>query len=233
MPGLAVSDAGYTFEPETTVLPAGTRTFRFRIADADGATVTRFDVEHEKELHLVAVSRDLARYAHVHPSRDDAGVWSVELPDLEPGAHRVFADFHPTGGPSLTLGVDVVVPGAYAGPPSLLPERSTTVDGFDVTLGGDLHAASASSIVVHVGSNGAPAALEPYLGADGHLVAIRDGDLAYLHVHPDDHSGAAGEVGFAVEVPSAGRYRLFFDFQVDGVVRTAAFTVDVPVAGPH
>lgn len=26
--------------------------------------------------------------------------------------------------------------------------------------------------------------LQPYLGAYGHLVALRQGDLAYLHVHP-------------------------------------------------
>jgi hypothetical protein len=42
-----------------------------------------------------------------------------------------------------------------------------------------------------------------------------------------------GEVPFALEVPSAGRYRLFFDFQVDGVVRTAAFTVDVAGMDGH
>lgn len=32
--------------------------------------------------------------------------------------------------------------------------------------------------------------LKPYVGAFGHLVALRAGDLAYLHVHPD---GAPGD----------------------------------------
>ena len=27
--------------------------------------------------------------------------------------------------------------------------------------------------------------MEPYLGAKGHLVALREGDLAYLHIHPE------------------------------------------------
>ena len=31
--------------------------------------------------------------------------------------------------------------------------------------------------------------LEPYLAAYGHLVALREGDLAYLHVHPDGEPG--------------------------------------------
>ena len=31
--------------------------------------------------------------------------------------------------------------------------------------------------------------LQPYLAAYGHLVALRQGDLAYLHVHPDGEPG--------------------------------------------
>ena len=69
--------------------------------------------------------------------------------------------------------------------------------------------------------------LEPYLGAYGHLVAIRATDHAYLHVHPTEASSPE-EVAFAVHVPSPGAYRLFLDFQHEGVVRTAAFTLDVP-----
>jgi hypothetical protein len=71
--------------------------------------------------------------------------------------------------------------------------------------------------------------LQPYLGAYGHLVALRDGDLAYLHVHPDGEPGdgrtAAGpDVTFYAEVPSGGAYRLYLDFQHAGKVHTAEFT---------
>ena len=69
--------------------------------------------------------------------------------------------------------------------------------------------------------------LDPYLGALGHLVAIRDGDLAYLHVHPlDELDGPGGPtVRFAVDVPTAGTYGLYFDFSHGDTVRTAAVTV--------
>jgi hypothetical protein len=75
--------------------------------------------------------------------------------------------------------------------------------------------------------------LQPYLGAYGHLVALREGDLAYLHVHPDGHPGdgttAPGpDVVFGAEVPSPGRYLLFLDFRHDGEVHTAPFVVDTP-----
>ena len=77
--------------------------------------------------------------------------------------------------------------------------------------------------------------LEPYLGALGHLVAIRDGDLAYLHVHPLDEADGAGgpQVRFAVEVPTAGTYGLFFDFAHGGEVRTAAIIAAATTATPR
>lgn len=66
--------------------------------------------------------------------------------------------------------------------------------------------------------------IEPYLGARGHLVALREGDLAYLHVHPESDATEGRDIRFAVEYPSAGRYRLFLQFKHEGRVHTAAFT---------
>ncbi len=75
---------------------------------------------------------------------------------------------------------------------------------------------------------GAPVTdLQPYLGADGHLVALREDDLAFLHVHPEE-GAAPGQIRFAAEFPSAGRYRLSLQFRHDGRVRTVAHTVEVP-----
>jgi hypothetical protein len=65
---------------------------------------------------------------------------------------------------------------------------------------------------------------QPYLGAGGHLVALREGDLAFLHVHPMPAGHGADDVSFAATFPTAGRYRLFLQFRHEGRVRTAAFT---------
>jgi hypothetical protein len=67
---------------------------------------------------------------------------------------------------------------------------------------------------------------EPYVGHRGHLVALRDGDLSYSHVHPLPEGGA-GEIVFHTELPTAGSYRLFLQFKLAGVVHTAPFTVGV------
>jgi hypothetical protein len=219
--GLQVSESGYTLELPASGLEPGRTTLRFAITGPDGAPVTAYDEEHEKDLHLIVVRRDFSGYQHVHPTMAADGTWTVDL-RLAPGSWRVFADFTPTGGPPLTLGTDLDVAGRYA--PAEHPGHrvSDTVDGYTVDLLGDL---DEGAVRLRVSRDGEPVTdLEPYLGAYGHLVALREGDLAYLHVHPD--GGDAGpEVPFGVEVPSAGGYRLFFDFRHEGVVRTAELAV--------
>ena len=92
--------------------------------------------------------------------------------------------------------------------------------------GGSSRAGRESELSFAVSRGGEPIRTEPYLGAGGHLVALREGDLGYLHTHPAEHGDDAA-VPFATTFPSAGRYRLFFQFQHDGGVRTAAFTREV------
>ena len=195
------------------------------IEGPDGRPVTDYTIEHDKELHLVIVGRDLAGYAHLHPTRDSDGVWTVSTPPLTPGSYRVFADFVPAGGEGLTLGADLTVPGDYQPVALPAPSSTTSVDGFDVSFDGELVAGSESELTVTVTRDGEPVTdLQPYLGALGHLVAIRHGDLAYLHVHPLEEADGAGgpKVRFAVEVPTAGTYGLFFDFAHGDEVRTAS-----------
>ncbi|MER6502147.1 hypothetical protein ABT218_22840 [Streptomyces sp. NPDC001455] len=237
--GLSVSESGYTLELDATILGAGRRTITFRVTGPDGQPVTEFVPEHDKELHFIAVRRDTSGFQHVHPVRDEKGVWTTEL-TLTPGDWRFFTDIHPaahTG--TLTLGADVAVAGAYD--PRPLPEatRTSRIGTYAVTLDGELRAGEASDLTLAVSRDGRPVTdLEPYLAAYGHLVALRVGDLGYLHVHPEgapgDGTTAAGpEISFMAVAPSAGAYRLYLDFQHEGTVRTAEFTVHAsPAATP-
>lgn len=229
--GLASSRGGYTLTPVDTALTAGTTdTFSFRITGPDGAAVTDFDVEHDERMHLIVVRRDTSGYRHVHPEMAPDGTWSTPVEVSGAGSYRVFADFKPTGGEATTLGVDVSAAGLFE-PRQHAPSRVAEVDGYRVRLDGELVPGEASPVTLTVEKDGAPVTdLQPYLGAYGHLVALRQGDLAYLHVHPEGTPGdgktAAGpEIAFVAEVPSAGGYRLFLDFRHGDVVRTAEFTV--------
>ncbi|MET0998759.1 MAG: hypothetical protein ABWX73_08615 [Marmoricola sp.] len=232
--GLMVSSGGYTLALRDPVLEAGRgRPVAFVIDGPDGP-VTSYDVEHEKRLHFIAVRRDFSGFQHVHPELAPDGTWTTAL-DLTPGAWRVFADFKPSGADDLTLGSDLSVPGRVAAAEERSGARVSTVDGYTVTLEGDLVPGEASHVQLSVARAGQPVTdLQPYLGAYGHLVALRGGDLAYLHVHPegepDDGETLPGpDVEFVAEVPSAGSYHLYLDFKHDGVVRTAEFALD---AGP-
>ncbi|KGN37103.1 hypothetical protein [Knoellia subterranea] len=238
--GLQVSQDGYSLQLlQTEYSAAGNSHIVFVIQGPDGAPVTEYVPQHEKELHLIAVRRDFSGFQHVHPEMSIDGTWSTSLA-LTPGSWRLFADTAPKGAEPLTLGADVSVAGTFA--PAAAPVadlRTAEVDGYTVNLQGDLTPGKDSALTLSVSRGGQPVTnLDPYLGAYGHLVALREGDLAYLHVHPEGHPGDGTTkpgpgITFGTTVPSPGTYHFYLDFQHKGVVRTAAFTVTAegPTAG--
>jgi hypothetical protein len=226
--GLAVSAGGYTLAPSSTTLRAGVSApFRFRIVGPDGRPVTRFAIAHGQPMHLVVVRRDLADYRHLHPTMAADGTWQADL-ELWPGAWRAFADFAASAAKgarsTVTLGVDLTVAGGDRPTPIPAPARETSVDGYTVTHEGTPQAGVIKPLVFRVFKAGEPVS---NLRAYGHLVAVREGDVAYVYVHAEKLL-LGGAAKFWLSVPTRGRYRMFFDFTVDRKVRTAAFTVAVP-----
>lgn len=223
--GLSSSLDGYVLRLDTPSLPQGTGTLAFHVLGEDGAPVTSYTPTHERDLHLVVVRRDGSGFQHLHPERDASGRWTVPLTLPEAGAYKVVVDTAPGGRiEALALAADLQVAGDYRPRPLPADSRTAQVDGYQVALAGDLVAGTQSPLVLTVTRDGRPVTdLQPYLGAYGHLVSLRDGDLAYLHTHPED--GPPGpQVRVGVDVPTAGRYLLHLDFRHGDVVRTATFT---------
>lgn len=226
--GLAVSADGYTLVPVATSLTPGVgRSFSFAVTGKDGKPLTAYVPLHDKELHLIVVRRDLTGYQHLHPTRA-VGKWSVKLAVPTAGVYKAFANFQPAGqAMPMTLAVDLMASGTFSAVPLPGPRTTTTVEGFKVEMAGDV-IVGASELTFTVTRSRKPVKLQPYLGAHGHLVALRVGDLAYLHVHPEAASGddsGGHRITFLAPVPTAGTYRLFLDFKTADVVRTAEFTV--------
>jgi hypothetical protein len=200
------------------------QTVRFRIAGEDGATVRDFDVEHEKRMHLILARRDLTGFQHLHPEQAPDGSWSADVRLDEAGSYRLFADFSHDG-EARTLATDLRVDGAADLRP--LPEPQPTAvsaGGYDVRLdASNAHPGEEADLRFTITRDGKPVDTEPYLGAGGHLVALREGDLAFLHVHPTED----GSVRFGATFPTEGRYRLFLQFKHEGRLQTAAFTQEV------
>jgi len=225
--GLAVSAAGYTLQVGPKAFEVGREeAFGLRILDKAGRAVRDFDEQHGERMHLIVVRRDLVHYQHLHPSLDADGTWSVPLVLPEPGVYRAFADFS-VGGESLTLSADLHVPGEMGLASLPDPTSVARADGYEVELdAGTPTAGAESALNFRITQEGQDVEdLEPYLGALGHLVALREGDLAFLHVHPT--GGVGPEVTFHAVFPSMGRYRLFLQFAHLGRVCTAAFTWEV------
>jgi hypothetical protein len=202
------------------------------VVEEHGDAVREFDIEHTKPMHLIVVRRDLTGFQHLHPTMRADGTWTTPVTLAEPGSYRMFADFVHDG-ENQTLAGDLNVDGPVDWQAMPAPsEIARTADGYQVRLeGGGSSAGGESELAFSVTRNGAPVDVQEYLGAGGHLVALREGDLAFLHVHPveGEHAGSAGneEIRFQTDFPSAGSYRLFLQFKHDGRVHTAAFTREV------
>lgn len=206
--GLSLEQDGYRLVAERVSLTAGrSEPYVFRILAPGGKVLRDYDVEHEKRLHLIVVSRPLDRFIHVHPQQRPDGAWTVPLALPEAGSYRAFADFT-TGGRRRTLGLDLQGEGDSLGAPEPLAR-------YDVSLHGH-----GDELEFTVRDAGNAVELQPYLGARGHLVVLREGDLAYIHAHADED-----RLAFDVPFPSEGRYRLFLQFKVGGEVETASLGV--------
>ncbi|WP_239162829.1 hypothetical protein [Paractinoplanes rishiriensis] len=226
--GLSLSSGGLTLVPSSTDFVAGQpNRLEYRVTGAGGASVTTYAVVHDKPMHLIVVRRDLTGFQHLHPAMAPDGTWGIDLTLAAPGIYRMIADFTAVVGgkqSALTLGGDLTVAGNYAPAALPAPGRQTTADGFTVSYEGTPTTSSSQPLLISVnGPDGKAAALEPYLGAYGHLVVLRQGDLAYVHVHPEEQL-ADGKPKFWIALPSTGTYRMFFDFQVGGKVHTATWT---------
>ena len=203
----------------------------FRIADPEtGAPVTHFEIVHEKLFHLFIVSQDLQYFAHVHPEFDGA-VFRLNTVLPKPGTYRLLADFYPTGG-TPQLAPKTITTAGYAMPleaaiPRLAPDLSPKrAENLEVELKLDPPqpiAGKKTMLFVHL----SPAdGLEPYIGAWAHLLAVSDDLVDTIHDHPFIANGGA-DMQFNIFFPREAAYRVWIQFQRNGVVNTVAFTIPV------
>jgi hypothetical protein len=236
--GLAIAEDGLRVVVEDPELRRGrTEPLAFRIVDERGDTVRDFDVEHTKRMHLILARRDLTGFQHLHPRQRADGAWTTNVRLDEAGSYRLFADFSHED-EAQTLATDLRVDGSADLRALPAPKRTAVSDGgYDVELdAGRARPGQEADLRFTVTKDGQPVHTEPYLGAGGHLVVLREGDLAFLHVHPTEQGHGDGannnaedddSVGFAATFPTEGRYRLFLQFQHEGRVQTVAFTQEV------
>lgn len=235
--GLSASSGGFTLVPSgATTLPAGRpASISFTIQDFRGMAVTAFQDDQTKLMHFYVVRSDLTGFQHVHPTMAKDGTWTANLAAMQPGTYRAYASFitDNSSGSAVALVLSEQFTVAGNASSTALPAASATavVDGYTVTLSGELMAGMEHTLTAAFTKNGAPVTdLQPYLDTYAHLTAFHQGDMAFAHLHPQgtvsgDHGGPT--LTFEASMAASGNYRMFLQFQTSGVVRTAVFTVPV------
>lgn len=216
-------------------------------AKSNGATITDYDVEMTKKLHLIVISSDFRSFQHVHPALGADGHCTIDLIVPALGHYLIYADGVPHGLSQQVFRFDVPFGAAAETTPALAKTPATVHTGpYVVTLDSlKLDAGETSMLVIHVTKNRQPANdLHPYLGGAAHAVFIAASDDSYIHVHPiegTDTSSMSMEMGemkglpdsakvnpammLHVAAPKAGAYKLWFEFRGGDRLYVAPFVL--------
>jgi hypothetical protein len=196
----------------------------FAVKDFFGKNTGAMQIVHEKPMHLMIVSSDLAEYDHVHPTLAPGTVFRVSHVFPHGGEYRLFADFTPSAGGSHIESFNVKVQGAGRPPIALNPAAGwiATSGSVKMTLAADKPLRAGEDIGLSMtladAKTGAPVHdLQRYLGAWGHIAIISQDTQDFLHVHPQEESPAG--LPLAPGTPSPATIRTFAGFRRPGIYK--------------
>ncbi len=223
-------------------------------------TVRDFELTHEKKMHFLLVSEDMTWFSHEHPDLGADGVFRLRTTFPRPGRYHLYADCTPADGDNQILPMSFTVDGegkaivAASAARPLIPDTTLTRRVGDLSVSvavqpKTLRREQAAILTYTIrDSAGRPVRdFEPYLGAMGHLMAIRQDGKEIVHTHAL-HAVAPGanisEEGglrltsamstskgpafsFKITPPTSGLYRVWAQFQRRGEVLTVPFTFRV------
>ncbi|MFZ6010559.1 MAG: heavy metal-binding domain-containing protein [Bacteroidota bacterium] len=205
------------------------------------------DIQHGKKLHLIVVSKDLSYFDHIHPEFQSSGSYDITVLPKDKdysqgrfanetrfekgGDYILFVDYLPTGASHQLERIELNVAGTPYAPAKFTTEKTTgKTDGYDVSIvpdGGKFFSEGTMHIAGIIKKDGKeiPAdQFENYLGAKAHVVVISEDTKDYLHVHPEV---VAGRLDLHTSFGRPGIFRGWMQFQTNGQVHTADFTIKV------
>jgi hypothetical protein len=220
--------------PET-IAPNAPIPLEINIQDATGQSIDKFDVAHEKLMHLIVVSDDLQFFAHLHPDYRDKGRFAVAATLPKAGEYTLYSDYKPAGRSTQVSTLKIQVPGTSSSATDVNFTRSQTVSNTNVNLQLPSETVKAGEPVavafaLRDDKNRPVTDLRPYLGELGHLVIVRQQNSLtsadYIHAHAIKAQNP-GQVNFATNFPEPGLYKLWGQFDRNGEIITADFWVKV------
>ena len=201
---------------------------RFSIHDPwKNLPVKNFQLVHEKLLHMFVVSQDLQVFVHDHPTLGIDGDFHYDYMFPKGGMYRVLGDFYPEGATPQLIPTTVIVPGTIPKPAALKRDYSAK-DAENIQVGlltEPPQPIAGEKTQMHFTLKPGDG-IERYLGAWGHALAASDDLIDLIHEHPFIADGGP-QIQFNIVFPRARMYRVWVQFQRNGVVNTVHF--DVPV----
>lgn len=204
---------------------------KLQIQGDDDTPINKFEVMHEKLVHLIVVRDGLDQFAHLHPDVDATGSLTVDYVFPKSGTYRLFADHQPQGQSPGLATAELIVAGDDEPAVALVRDTSDEVTvgeiNAHIAVTPGKHATTVRFQLFDLAGK-TLTDLEPYLGAMGHLVIISADGRDYVHAHPLSEARTApdGSVEFAAHFPKPGIYRMWGQFQHHGTVFTLPFTIE-------
>ena len=204
-------------ETEATVAVAGgQRVLTLAVTDTTWGRFSPLMPDHGKLMHMFLVREPaMDAFAHVHPVKVDSTRFRLVIPPLPAGTYRVYADVvHESGFPQ-TFVERVTIPAA---PADASAAGGDADDAWRVGGGGrraavrlddgsamawerdarPLAAGRETTLRIRVTDpEGAPAALQPYMGMLSHAAVSRDDGSVFVHLHPAGSVSAVAQQLFA------------------------------------
>lgn len=183
--------------------------------------VPELALAHEKEMHFIMVSNNLEQYYHLHPKKEQEGLYTIQQP-LKDGTYKAFVDITPKDKAYQVDPNTVQVGTSETGKAVLDHDDDWTkeVDGKTVTLE-DVKAEAGKAVPLDFNMHGETP--EPHLGALGHVVIVDEAAEHYIHVHPDSEDTTS----FHAHFPKQGMYKIWAEFQFGDKVHTYSFIIEV------
>jgi hypothetical protein len=140
------------FRSEPGTIQAGQpATLAFTVKDKQGGVVKDLQIVHEKPMHLLVVSRDLAEFYHIHPEQSADGSYRVEHTFPNGGEYKLYADFTPKEATQVVEQVDLKVGGQERAAVPLVADTKfeKTVDGLRVVMKPDGEIKAANELMLN------------------------------------------------------------------------------------
>jgi hypothetical protein len=228
----------------------------FQARDAANKSIRHLEHVHERPLHLLIVSDDLAEFDHIHPELVAGDHYEVTHTFQHGGHYRLYADFTPPGSAQRIETFELILSGKPRAAIALQADECWTKehDGLQLTLasrqpfraGEDLEFTFA---IRDTATGKPPENLTPFLGAWAHFVFINETRQSFIHAHPIEetmsksaqshaHDAASlgdppSEIRVLTNFPKPGLYKLWAQFQRGEQVITQPFVVRVAEAAPR